>query len=67
MRMLGMDTPELLLIGFVCVLLFGAKKLPELGRSLGVTIKEFKKTMGEAVSGEAAADQQRKCAKDASS
>ena len=45
-----MDTPELLLIGFVCVLFFGAKKLPELGRSLGVTIKEFKKSMREAVS-----------------
>lgn len=55
-----MDTPELLLIGFVCVLLFGAKKLPELGRSVAVTIREFKKSVREVVSEEAAADKQRK-------
>jgi len=47
MRILGMDTPELLFIGFICVLLFGANKLPELGRAVGVTIKEFKKSMRE--------------------
>lgn len=47
MRILGMDTPELLFIGFICVLLFGAKKLPELGKSVAATIKEFKKTMRE--------------------
>lgn len=52
MRILGMDTPELLLIGFVCVLLFGPGKLPELGRSLGITIKEFKKSVREGFSGE---------------
>ncbi len=45
-----MDTPELLLIGLVCVLLFGANKLPELGRSIGVAIKEFKKSMKEVAS-----------------
>ena len=45
-----MDTPELLLIGFVCVLLFGVNKLPELGRSVAITIREFKKSMREAVS-----------------
>jgi len=45
MRILGMDTPELLFIGFICVLLFGAKKLPELGRSVATTMKEFKKAM----------------------
>lgn len=47
MRILGMDTPELLFIGFICVLLFGANKLPELGRSVATTIKEFKKAMRE--------------------
>jgi len=35
--------PELWIILGVIVLLFGAKKLPELGRSLGQGIKEFKK------------------------
>ena len=47
MRILGMDTPELLFIGLIGVLLFGAKKLPELGKSVAATIKEFKKTMRE--------------------
>jgi len=47
MRILGMDTPELIFIGFVCLLLFGANKLPELGKAVGVTIKEFKKAMRE--------------------
>ena len=47
MRILGMDTPELLFIGLICVLLFGANKLPELGRSVAATIKEFKKAMRE--------------------
>ena len=34
---------ELLIILFVIVLLFGAKKLPELASGLGKGIKEFKK------------------------
>jgi len=35
--------PELMLIIGVIVLLFGAKKIPELMRGLGSGIKEFKK------------------------
>lgn len=38
---------EWLFIGMLCVLLFGANKLPELGRAVGNTIKEFKKSMKE--------------------
>ena len=34
---------ELILIFFVIILLFGAKKLPELARSLGKSLNEFKK------------------------
>ncbi|MCS7020056.1 MAG: twin-arginine translocase TatA/TatE family subunit [Cytophagales bacterium] len=34
--------PELLLILFVILLFFGAKKLPELARGLGRGIREFK-------------------------
>ena len=34
---------EVLLIAFVFVLLFGAKKLPEVGAALGQAIKEFKR------------------------
>jgi len=40
---LGM--PELLIIVFVILLLFGAKKLPELAQGLGKGIREFKKAM----------------------
>ncbi len=40
---------ELIIILIIILLLFGAKKLPELGRSLGQGIKEFKKTTKEIV------------------
>jgi len=39
--MLG--TTEIIVIIFVFLLLFGAKKLPELAKGLGKGIKEFKK------------------------
>ncbi len=35
--------PEILVILFIILLLFGAKKLPELSRSLGKSLGEFKK------------------------
>lgn len=38
-------TMELLIILAVILLFFGARKLPELGRALGLTAKEFKKAM----------------------
>jgi sec-independent protein translocase protein TatA len=39
---IGIGTPEMLLIVFVTLLLFGGKKLPELARGLGRGIREFK-------------------------
>lgn len=41
--MLGLGVQELLIILFVVLLLFGAKKLPDLAAGLGKGIKEFKK------------------------
>lgn len=38
---------ELLLIFLLVLLLFGAKKIPEIARGLGQGIKEFKKTFSE--------------------
>jgi len=35
--------PELIIIIFIILLLFGAKKLPELAQGLGKGIREFKK------------------------
>ncbi len=40
--MFGLGTPELILIAVAILLLFGAKKIPELMRGLGSGIKEFK-------------------------
>lgn len=41
--------PEILLIVFVVILLFGGKKLPELARSLGKSINEFKRGQTESL------------------
>jgi sec-independent protein translocase protein TatA len=38
---------ELVLILVIALIVFGPKKLPELGRSLGKTIAEFKRTSNE--------------------
>jgi sec-independent protein translocase protein TatA len=46
MRNLGW--PELLIILLVIVVLFGARKLPDLARSLGKSLSEFKKGRNEA-------------------
>jgi sec-independent protein translocase protein TatA len=40
---LRLSTPELLIILAVVLLLFGARKLPDLARSLGASAKEFRK------------------------
>ncbi len=40
--------PELIIILLIFVLLFGASKLPALGRSMGQSITNFKKGMDEA-------------------
>lgn len=45
MRIFGIGLPELLIILLICLLIFGASKLPEIGRALGKTIREFKKSM----------------------
>ncbi|MFN2383330.1 MAG: twin-arginine translocase TatA/TatE family subunit [Gemmatimonadota bacterium] len=38
---------EILLILFILLLLFGAKRLPDLGQSLGKGIREFKRGVRE--------------------
>jgi sec-independent protein translocase protein TatA len=38
---------EILLIFFIIMLLFGAKKLPELARGMGKAVKEFRNSLNE--------------------
>ena len=45
--MFGIGLQELLVILLICLLIFGATKLPEIGRAFGKTISEFKKGMKE--------------------
>jgi TatA/E family protein of Tat protein translocase len=43
----GIGTGELLVIFFVILLVFGAKKLPELAQGLGKGIREFRRASSE--------------------
>ena len=42
-----LGAPEIILIVVVLVLLFGARKLPELARSIGQSAREFRKGVEE--------------------
>ena len=39
---MGLGLPELLVILLIVILIFGANKLPQLGRGVGSAIKNFK-------------------------
>ena len=45
--MFGLGLPEILIILFIFLFLFGAKKLPEIGEGLGKTVKEIRKIRSE--------------------
>ena len=45
--MFGLGLPELLVIFVIALLVFGPKKLPELGKSIGRAMAEFKKASQE--------------------
>ena len=38
---------ELIIVGVIALLIFGPKRLPEIGSSIGKTIKEFQRSMRE--------------------
>ncbi len=44
---MNLGVQELLIILFIILLLFGAKKLPEMARGMGTALKEFRKAAKE--------------------
>ncbi|HLR68236.1 twin-arginine translocase TatA/TatE family subunit [Virgibacillus alimentarius] len=44
--------PGLILVLIIALIVFGPKKLPEIGRAFGSTLQEFKKSTRELVSDE---------------
>jgi sec-independent protein translocase protein TatA len=52
--MLGLDNPlHLIFIGLIALLVLGPKRLPEMARSLGTGMREFRASLTEKASGDA--------------
>ena len=49
---MGLSVWQILIIVVIIIILFGAKRLPELGRSLGEALNNFKKGLKESDSDE---------------
>ena len=47
MNIFGVGLPEMAVIGAVALLVFGPKRLPELGRTLGKTLRGFQSASKE--------------------
>ena len=65
MNVFGIGLPEIAVIAALALLIFGPKRLPEIGRTLGKTLKgfqaassEFEREIQKAMSEEEAVDEQ---------
>ncbi len=45
--MFGLGTTELIVIGVIVFLIFGAKRIPEIGKGLGGALREFRQVKKE--------------------
>lgn len=46
---MGLGVPELIVIIFIIIMIFGANRLPEIGRGIGKGIRNFKDSTREGV------------------
>ncbi len=59
---MGIDNPvHLIFIAAVALIVLGPKRLPELARSLGHGMREFRESMSEAVTGSLVPEQAHSC------
>ena len=58
--MFGLGYQELLIILVIVLILFGANRLPELAKSLGSSVKEFKKGVNEVKNEDVAKEEEKK-------
>lgn len=56
--MFGLGPTELIIIAVIILLIFGAKRIPEIGKGLGGAIREFRNIKKEVGSNEAAGEDQ---------
>jgi sec-independent protein translocase protein TatA len=47
--MFGLGTTELIIIGVIVFLIFGAKRIPDIGKGLGGALREFRQIVKKAM------------------
>jgi sec-independent protein translocase protein TatA len=55
--MFGLGLPEVAIIGIIALVIFGPKKIPEMGSALGKTLRGFKQEMNQPTSDQDDTDQ----------